>query len=852
MTVANLTEPFLFLYNRDNTIDHSGCAESADTYPIVWAAELGSDLEHLNETLEEKIFRHIGEDGCAITPYTPADYIREAYAINGRGHGIKTEDAFKEGETIQLHAINFQVYRWILQQKGTFLLMLAGPWCANSQAAVATVNDYAVANHVTVYVTDSRLDSKHAIDFWKYPRRNELTMSCPPMRKYYIDIWQNYLPDAPVMCSMQARFGRPATKPIVEYTDENGETQVALSVGIPYCYAYNKDHMGVHRFRKPMLANFQNEGIELINTSEHFVYSPQLYREFKASVYKVFYAYMEDLGAKVQDITIDRTAPIVSGSSSGHVETIAYYKHHDWYNEPVDERAVNLTENPAGAKVFSSEISIDMTKEYVYWNYPLMRKENDPVYGVSSANDVVFQPVDIDTLCYILMSEGTHMVLFGGVWSDATQSIISRINAAARRHGVDTVYLFDFSADGTAYANIKRDLTEQETYDGPGKKEPNPFAIYNYIYGEIVTRHLKNLNDWVAKKANTKDDITYLNLYQDAISIPDLAEPFLFLFNKDNTVNYSGSEATADTYPILWAAELTAADENTDAVLEEKIFRHVGEDGCAITPYTMENYFRDAFARNERGHSFKTEDAFKPDEKINLCKVSFQVFHWILQQNGSFVLQLAGPWCAYSQGSAATMNDYAVANGVRVYMTDIRLDSKHAIDFWKYPRQNELTLSCPPMRKYDIELWEKYFPGAPIMCSINPALPKRRQKITVDYVDENGVEHSVLGVGVPYMLSYNKDHKNSRGGLSPLLATRHAAGARINTSEEFIYHEPIYREFCASLFKIYQAYKKSIGLEARDPDIDRTAPIIPGEPVRHVETVAYTKEHDWYKERADR
>lgn len=553
----------------------------------------------------------------------------------------------------------------------------------------------------------------------------------------------------------------------------------------------------------------------------------------------------------MQEIAIDRTAPIVSGAPAKHIETVAYYREYDWYKEPEDPKAINLTRNPAGAQTFSSDISIDMSREYVYWNYPLLRKSQDPVYGVESAKEVVFQPVDLDTLCYVLMSEGTHLILFGGVWSQATQSVIGRINYFARKYGADTIYLYDFSSDGTEYGSIKRDLTEQEDYDGPDKKDSNPFAIYNYLYGEIVTRHLKNLNDWVANKANGKNDITYLNRFQEAVSVPNLTEPFLFLFNKDNTVDHSGCGAHAGACPILWAAELGYAGADTDSILEEKIFSHVAEGKDAPAPYTMEDYFRESFAKNERGHSFKTEDAFGPDEKINLCKVSFPVFWWIIRQRGSFVLQLAGPWCAYSQGSVATMNDYAVANDVRVYMTDIRLDSKHAIDFWQYPRRNELTISCPPMRKYYMELWEKYFPGA-LIENTNKTGQAWSKDILLEYTDEAGAVHRAFRVGVPYMMSYNKDHLDQDGRCAPLLATRHDAGELINCSEEFVYHEPTYREFRASLYKIFQAYKKSLGEEAEEPEIDRTAPIVPGRPVRHAETAVYTKEHDWYKERAHR
>ncbi len=500
---------------------------------------------------------------------------------------------------------------------------------------------------------------------------------------------------------------------------------------------------------------------------------------------------------------------------------------------------------------FSSEFEVDMTKEFVYWNYPLLRKDQDPVYGVPYSDDVVFRPLDIDELCYLLMSKGTYMILFGGVWSSATQSVIGRINYFAHKYGVKDIYLFDFSADGTENASIKRDLTEQPEYDGPGKKAPNDFAIYNYIYGEIVTRFLTNLNDWAANKAYGKNDITYLNLYQDAVSVPDLKEPFLFIYNSENTADHSGCGTAAEHYPIVWAAELHEADETTDAELEGKIFSHVNEEGCIITPYSYSDYIREAFAMNGRGHSFKTQDAFNKDEQINLCKINFQVFRWILQRKGSYVFMIGGPWCAYSQGAAATVNDYAVANNSRVYMSDIRLDSKHPIDFWKYPRKNELTISCPPMKKYDIELWEKYFPNARIQCRIDPDLPYK-SNLTVDYTDEDGKLHQVLRVGVPYLLSYNKDHMGPHGHTDPLLATRHDAGELINYSDEYIYNEPLYQWFCASMYRIFYYYKKSLGKEVSDITIDRTSPIVPGERPPHVETVAYTKEHDWYKERADR
>lgn len=533
----------------------------------------------------------------------------------------------------------------------------------------------------------------------------------------------------------------------------------------------------------------------------------------------------------------------------------------------------------AAKKVYSSSMEFDMDKEYIYQQYKYLRKENSPVYGAAGPEEVVIRPLYFDELCYLLSTEGAHLILFGGPWSAATSSVIDQINFCARKYGVDTVYTFDFRADGvTPETDIKQDITAQASYDGPGKKAPHPAADYNYIYGELVTRHLTNLNDWVRSKAGAEGDITYLNLYQDAVTVPNLREPFLFLFNKDNKTDHSGAVRgsgyvnEAGTYPIVYAMELEAyRDENDGKLysdpsvhnestraddfgerLENGIFKHIGQEGAVLTPYTHADYMRDSFSMNERGHSFKTEDAFKKDEQINIQMVPFQELRWLLDQKGSFIILFGGPWCACTQSAVATVNDYAVANNVRVYMFDMRLDGKHPIDFWKYPRINELKLSAPMLRRYYIELWEEYLPGAPILCSIEPETRAWGRTLTVSYTDENGVNHEVFPVGVPYLLAYNKDHKTKRGWKRPVLASRHDAGELINCSELFIYHEPNYRNFKAGVYSVFYGYAASLGQAVKDITIDRTAPLVEGEPVRHVETVAYHKDHDWNKERAGR
>ena len=526
----------------------------------------------------------------------------------------------------------------------------------------------------------------------------------------------------------------------------------------------------------------------------------------------------------------------------------------------------------AGEKVFSSSAKFDMNKEFLLANYKYLSKENSPVYGAADAGEVRIASIVFDELVYLLNTSGTHLILFGGMWSDKTQAIIDRVNYFAAKYGVDTVYNFDFYADGkNEYSNFKSDLTQQASYDGPGKREAIGCADCNYIYGEIVTRHLTNLNDWVEAKVESDNDITFLNVYQDAVRVPNLQEPFLFLYNKDNTVDNSGCGCVSESgkYPIIAAMEIDCVRKadgmlfrngkvvtDMDEQLEKGIFSYIGKDGNVITPYTKQDYMFDAFSINTRGHSVKTEDCFKKGEQINIEHVSLRQLLWMFEQHGTFIFVFGGPWCACTQSAMATLNDYAIANDAKIYMFDMRLDSKYPVDFWDYPRLNELKIGASYLKHYYIDIWEKYLPGAPIMCSINPNAPEWARSLPiVNYVDSEGNEHNVLSVGVPYIFTYNKDNKDERGKPRPILESRHDAGELINCNKAFIYHDPNYRNFKGGVYALMYAYCESVGQKMHDITIDRTAPIVEGVPGKNPNIegkVKYHKEHNWWKERADK
>jgi uncharacterized protein (TIGR03905 family) len=568
-------------------------------------------------------------------------------------------------------------------------------------------------------------------------------------------------------------------------------------------------------------------------------------------------------GKKAEEII-----PLIKGTQCGNRPTSCP----DQISIALEEAlAAEKAAKEASKKKYSSSAEFDMNKEFVFANYKYLSSENSPVYGVENAKDVRISSIVMDELMYLLQTDGAHLILFGGMWSEATQAVIDRINSLAAKYNVDTVYNFDFYADGTNVdSNIKSDLTEQPSYDGPGKKAPVPCADCNYIYGEIVRRHLTNLNDWVTAKVGTDGSITYLNVYVDPVEVPNLHEPFLMLFNKDNTVDNSGAGNGSENgkYPIVAAMEIGDVTRDADGKLyiggkevsdldeqiEKNVFSYIGKDGNDVTPYTKQDYMYDAFNFNTRGHSLKTEPCFQKGDKINIEHVSLRQLLWMFNQKGTFLFVMGGPWCACTQSAMTTLNDYALANNAKFYMFDSRLDSKYPVDYWEYPRHNELKLSAPYLKHYYIEIWEKYLPDAPVICSISHHGPFADVLPIVNYVDKEGKEHNVLSVGVPYIFAYNNDNEE-RGHRAPIIASRHDAGELINCSKNYIYHDPNYRNFKGGVYSVLYAYCESEGLQMHDITIDRTAPIVEGTPVRNpfIEgKIKYRKEHNWWIERADK
>lgn len=520
---------------------------------------------------------------------------------------------------------------------------------------------------------------------------------------------------------------------------------------------------------------------------------------------------------------------------------------------------------------YSSSLDIQMEQEYLYQTYPYLRKENSPVYGAAGPEEIVLKPISYDELCYLLSAEGTYLILFGGPWCRNTAGVIDYINFYARKYGVDSVYQFDFRTDSKRRrGSVREDITAQPSYDGPNRAEiPVIGAEFNYLYGELASRFLTNLNDWAEHKIDSGNAIRYLDVNEDIQTVPKLQMPFLFLYNKDNRVDHSGKARQDDgkTYPIVYAMEKmyfrdegdgrlytdkerhdeTTLVEDYGEQLEAAIFSHIGENGLSLASYTHADYIREAFRMNTRGHSFKTENAFTEDEPINLQMVTLGELNWILDQKGAFLILFGGAWCANTQAAVATINDYAVANNVRVYMFDFRIDGKYPIDFWGYPRSRELQIRSDrnPLKQFYVDMVEQHF-GNVVTVS-----KSRWDSPIIEYVDEEGNRHSAGRMGVPYFIAYDRDAVDEAGKPAQILAYCEKAYELINCKDTFIYSAPNYADYKAGVFDVIRAYCRKTGVEPVEITKDRTAPIVEGEPIKHQETVAQHREHDWAAELND-
>lgn len=523
-----------------------------------------------------------------------------------------------------------------------------------------------------------------------------------------------------------------------------------------------------------------------------------------------------------------------------------------------DEAVETSASSVIGNGVNLSSLDYDFQAEYFYSDYNAKSNEDaDRQDGIDTfdTKDIVFKSLYYDELNYLLQQEGNYLILLGGSWCHNTRAVIRYINEYAKEYGIDTVYNFDFRLDGETSGTHIRESAQTPEYGG----EKTAVADWNYLYGELIDNYLTNLNDWVEYKEDSESALTWYDENYEAETVAKVQVPFLFLYNKDNTTHYvpvydengkqtgvEADESASGTYPIVIGFEemvdrdsngiYDGADEDgnrsyiTDEYLVrlQNVFDFIRDSGVEISYYSDADYLVDAFVEgNGRGHSPKLYDVFTEGEQINIEVITYRQMNWLLSQEGSAAIVFGGAWCANTTAAIGPINDYAVANDVKVYLMDFRLDGKFPIDFWDYDRDRQFEIRSTLQDGSPEQLAGSTFVGQPnpfaylytnlintYLTNVESITDPSADNYYITYVNEDGTETQAIRLQAPYLLAYNKDAVDADGFPAPVLAWHEEMLEITENSLEngsYIYQKDNYASYTAGIEEVLTAVAESTG-----------------------------------------
>lgn len=470
--------------------------------------------------------------------------------------------------------------------------------------------------------------------------------------------------------------------------------------------------------------------------------------------------------------------------------------------------AAPFTLRTSAAELSSSSAAQDAGKAYYSADYEYLNGDEAPVY----------ESVTLEEAIYLFQQEGNYLVLLGGSWCGNTTAAIEYINSVAKDAGVSTVYNLDFRLDGT---NADTHIRETNTSEKLGAK-------YNYLYGELVTRYLTNLNDWVEYTVDSESALTYTNSEGEDVTVPKAQVPFLFIYNKDNTINNAGESEEGKTYPIVYGYEkmifrdeeglytynsdytekIRADEEEYESELKTAIFDHIGSGNgkVTLTPFTDADYIRLSY--NEKSG----KDIFETGDQINIRTLTYKQFEWLLNQPGDYLIVLGGSWCGNTQAVISIINDFAVENDVTVYNFDTKLDGGYARKFWGYDGDVHIRDSENVFANLYVDLVNKYFENIETEYTIESG---KYIYYLSDPADENS-QVIANKLQVPYFLAYNKDTVNDDGHNTPILSYVEKMYVLDESKEDYIGSEENYKDYTTRAFDVIKAYAAQTGITAVD------------------------------------
>ncbi len=426
-------------------------------------------------------------------------------------------------------------------------------------------------------------------------------------------------------------------------------------------------------------------------------------------------------------------------------------------------------------------------------------------YAYLEDESSVYRSVTLEEAYYLFQQEGNYLILLGGSWCGNTTPVIGYINEVAKEYGVTVIYNLDFRLDGTSRSSHIRETTGAQSQ---GAEIPG--SHFNYLYGEIVTRWLTNLDDFVEYKADSTFAVTYTNAAGEEVVVPKVQVPFLFLYNKDH-VDENGNPA-----PIVAGLELMKVRSDfvsEDAVdqeavdeykqlLRDTVFGAVAQ--VELSDFTDADYIRLSY--NEKSG----REIFSADDEIAIETVTYRQLLWLLDQEGTVILFLGGSWCPNTQAVVKIVNDYAVANGVTVYNFDTKLDGGYARRFWGYERDLHIRDNSNELVSLYVDLVLGYFFN--LETEYTPESGN-----TIHYENADGVTVTARKLQVPYLLVYTRGLEDEYAHFVPITAYVEIMLTLDETREDYVYSEANYAAYTDAACAVFEAWASLTGHEAVRP-----------------------------------
>ena len=465
-------------------------------------------------------------------------------------------------------------------------------------------------------------------------------------------------------------------------------------------------------------------------------------------------------------------------------------------------------------KIGLSELNYDFEKDYFFNDYNERSLADTTRQGIKtfeSKEDIVFDAITYEELVNIFESEGNYLILFGGSWCHNTRAAVPFINEYAKEYNITKIYNFDFYMDGT---------TSQTHIRNTNQSDPQRVTAgvqYNYLYGELVSRYLTNLNDYVEYKEGTQSSLTYTSQTGEDVNVAKVQVPFLFLYNKDNTINNSqNTSSTQEKFPIVYGfEEMVDLDSNgvyktervngeskrnyiTDEYKErlKVIFDYIKDNNVVLSEYSDSKYIIETY--NKKAN----KEIFKDTDKINIVPITYRQLIYLLEKEGESLIYLGGSWCPNTQATIKETNSQAVSNNVIIYNFDTKLDSGYAKKYWGYSKDLHIRDTSSPFVKLYADLIEKYFTNIVTLYDVNASESYK----FISYTDENGNQVKVKKLQVPYLLSYDKDNLDKDGFIAPIIAYYEEMLTLNSEAEDYAYSETNYNSLKGNTQKVIESY----------------------------------------------